>query len=351
MFDEITTEWLTDVLSQQYGRERVAVKDVTIQLVKTLSYSTVARLKVEYSNLDCSFPNDFFIKITPGSNNDAHTMHIGKSEVEFYSYVGKAMSCPPLVRCFGTAYDVDTGRSHILMEDLSSTHSQPEQDQPPSEELTVIAVEALAKAHTVWWNSTELGHTVGKLFDREMLNRFIKDLDTSVSGFIDRSGVDLTSFQHEAYRLMLKNASRIWGRLMDPTNLTVTHGDCHWWNLLYPNDLFADTVRIFDWHLWHVDLGARDLAFFLALGGYAEPRPGLEERLLKSYCNTLISNGVSNYSFGQLLVDYRWSAIRNLNIPVIFWSQGKHDTTWRSALMRATASFDRLQCLELLLDS
>jgi Ser/Thr protein kinase RdoA (MazF antagonist) len=134
---------------------------------------------------------------------------------------------------------------------------------------------------------------------------------------------------------------------MDPANLTVTHGDCHWWNFLYPNDVNEQSVRIFDWHLWHVDLGARDLAFLLALGGFAEPRPQLEDELLKCYQSTLVSNGITDYSFEQLFSDYRWSAVRNLNIPVIFWTQGKHESTWRTALTRATASYERLNCAEL----
>jgi hypothetical protein len=40
----------------------------------------------------------------------------------------------------------------------------------------------------------------------------------------------------------------------------------------------------------------------------------------------------------------RWSAIRNLNIPVIFWSQGKHESTVRDALRRAYDSYERLDC-------
>jgi len=37
-----------------------------------------------------------------------------------------------------------------------------------------------------------------------------------------------------------------------------------------------------------------------------------------------------------------------LNMPVIFWSQGEHDTTWKNAMHRAFQSFDELGCIELL---
>jgi len=242
---------------------------------------------------------------------------------------------------------METDHSHFLMEDLSETHSQPAQDHAPSESHSFLAAEALAKAHAVYWNNARLGKEVEKPFDPNSLNEFIENLERTVRTFFDRSGVTPTATQIQAYQLMLENAEKIWGRLLDPTNLTVTHGDCHWWNFLYPTDLNSGTVRIFDWHLWHLDLGARDLAFLLALGGFAEPRPELEDRFLRVYHSSLVSNGVSSYTYDQLYEDYRVSAVRNLNIPVIFWSQGKHESTWQTALLRATTAFERLNCSEL----
>jgi len=319
-------------------------------LIKVLPYSTVVRLFVEFSHSNHSIPRDIFLKSTPGSINDPYAKGIGKSEVEFYKKVAPEISCPPLVQCFEAVYDSETDHSHILMEDLSATHSQPDQGRAPFETESVMAVETLAKAHAVYWNDPRLGKEIGKLFDQNTLNKFIENVEQSVLVFLESSGIDLTATQRQAYQLMLRNADKIWGRLIDPTNLTVTHGDCHWWNFLYPKDLDSETVRIFDWHLWHIDLGARDLAFLLALGGFAEPRPEREDHLLKSYHSTLVSNGVSNYTYDQLYADYRWCAIRNLNIPAIFWSQGKHESTWQTAFSRATESFERLRCSELLLD-
>jgi hypothetical protein len=233
------------------------------------------------------------------------------------------------------------------MEDLFESHLQPEQNVTPSEDLMSLSVEALAKSHAFWWSDPRVGTEVGRLFDSEMLIDFVEKLETSVSEFFGHSGVLLTEEQKNAYELMLANADRIWGRLMDREGLTVTHGDCHWWNFLYPRDLSSDSVRIFDWHLWHVDLGARDLAFLLALGGFAEPKPEVENSLLRRYHSTLLSNGILDYSFEQLFDEYRRSAVRNLNIPVIFWSQGKHASTCNTALRRATEAFERLRCSDL----
>lgn len=319
------------------------VTAVTVILSKTLPYSKVHRLAVEYRDAayDHCFPRTLFLKLAkPGPNE---TGDIGQKEVEFYSTVAPSMSSPPVIRCFDAAFSAETGRSHVLMQDLYETHSQPPQNSSPSLDMSRLAVEALAKAHAAWWDNPKLGNGIGEFLSGDVLEKFIENLNETIPRFLKVAG--LTIEQDLAYRQMLDAAESIWGRLSRPENLTATHGDLHWWNFLFPRNEFAGNVYLFDWQLWHVDLGARDLAFLLALGGFAEPRPEIEEELLRVYHGAL---GMPNYSWEMLLDDYRWSAIRNLNVAAIFWSQGKHEDTWRTALRRAFEAYLRLKCAELI---
>ncbi len=64
-------------------------------------------------------------------------------------------------------------------------------------------------------------------------------------------------------------------RALDARALTVAHGDAHTWNFLFPRSDQGPAFLI-DWQLWHTDLGARDLAFFMALHWY----PGRRRELL-----------------------------------------------------------------------
>jgi thiamine kinase-like enzyme len=233
-----------------------------------------------------------------------------------------------------------------LLEDLTDTHFQTAQETAPDRSSSEAAVAALARIHARWWRSSEVGVSVGKVFDQSWLARFVDDLERSVDLFINEVGTDLTSDVLDALQLMVRNAENIWGRLTVREGLTVTHGDVHWWNFMFPLDP-RDVVRVIDWQLWHIDLGARDLAFLLALGGFAETRPDIEADLLHVYRETLDECGIS-LTADQLFEDYRMSAIRNLNVAVIFRGQGKHPSTWQTALSRAYASYRRLKCEELL---
>ena len=314
--------------------------DVHVISSKEFPYSTVARLALTYSQAIPLLTRNLFLKVSEADNS--------KAEVGFYLTAAQPVGTPPLIRCVGATYFPNEGRSYIVFEDLTDTHLQPGQNSRPTASQARGAVKALAKVHATWWEHEKLGKGVGKYFDDIWLGSFLESLERDVSTFVADAGDQLTIEEKRSYSMMLNAAGTIWGRLTVRGGLTVTHGDAHWWNFLYPRDEIADAVRIFDWHLWHIDLGARDLAFLLALGGFAEPRPDLETELLDDYLDELAFNGIGNYSREQLLDDYRWSAIRNLNIPVLFKAQGKHYGTWQTALRRALDSFDRLKCRELI---
>jgi hypothetical protein len=88
----------------------------------------------------------------------------------------------------------------------------------------------------------------------------------------------------------------------------------------------------------------------IALGGYSERMASMEPRLVHHYYNTLVAHDVQNYTWADCWRDYRWSALRNLNIPVIQWSQGRDERLWQSNLERAMLAYDELRLFELLGD-
>jgi hypothetical protein len=344
--DQVTPEWLTSVLARNGFLRSGKVLRVTHKLTKTLQVSIVSRFEVEYSsNPDPHAPTKLFLKQSKPSPH-LNVPDVRFSEVEFYRSIGHEMTGPPLINCFDLA--ADTHGSHILMEDLSETHFQTENPDAPAQLYSELGVKCLAEFHAYWWNHPKLGNGIGKVFDQSWLKSFTADLNVSVNRFLDFLGDDLSAVRHDIYKRMLASSDKIWGRLTDRSGLTITHGDAHWWNFLYPRDPHKEQTRIFDWQLWHIDLGARDLAFLVAGGGFAERRPEMEMKLVRLYFDTMLENGVTNYSWRDFWDDYRFSAIRNLNFAVILWSQGKHQSTWTNIMERAFASYRDLECDELI---
>ena len=334
---DVTPELLTDLLQPPTG---VRIESVRVEFERELQVSRIARLLVEHNGDPRELPHSLFLKLTgPKSPFNA-------DEVDFYLDVAAIDRSQPIPKCYHAVADVDEKRWHLLLEDLTDTHFQSAHKTAPDLATSKAAVAALARVHAQWWCAPEVGVSVGKVFDQAWLTRFVDELERSIDQFINDVGSDLTSDVIEALRLMVRNAQAIWGRLTVREGLTVTHGDVHWWNFMFPLDP-QDSVHVIDWQLWHIDLGARDLAFLLALGGFAETRPDIEADLLRVYRETLHECGVL-ITESQLFDDYRISAVRNLNVAVIFRQNGKHPSTWQTALSRAFASYERLNCKELL---
>jgi len=346
--EQLTPEYLNDVLRSYGVLDSGKVVGVSVTLTKKLTVSAVSRLALTYSaEAPDDAPRNLFLKMSVPANADNPQLN-GGQEVEFYQKIAAQMPGSPLIRCYDAVFSPETTDYHLLLEDLSDTHFQPDTPTPPWELLSRGAVETLAKLHAFWWEDPRLGREIGNLFDQDELNAFVADVEKNVTTFTDFLGDRLSPEQHRIYERLIASRFDIWGRLTESRGMTVTHGDAHWWNFLYPLDPSRDRVRIFDWQLWHVDSGPRDLAFLLALGGFADRRPASEGPLLAHYHETLIANGVTGYSREDLWRDYRWAALRNLNIPVIFWSQGRDESLWSKKLERAMAAFEDLKCSELL---
>lgn len=312
-----------------------AVTDLAIDLELETQISKLVFLTVAYSaEAPADLPRHLVVKSPHNAEN---------SEVQFYRQLAPVMETPPLVRCFASIEDTST----IVLEDLRSTHDNPSWPLPPSPTHCERAVEALAHVHAQWWESPKLGHEIGKSHSTESLTMMVQGLAANLPSFFDTFGDALTVEARNIYERVFSSALKPWLRLTDQRALTIVHGDAHTWNFLFPRSGDGPAF-LFDWQVWHVDVGARDLAFLIALHWYPSRRRELERPLLRHYHEELIAQGRTDYSFDELWLDYRRCAVRNLTIPIIFWSRGMKPEGWWHRLECAVAAYRDLECEELL---
>ena len=157
----------------------------------------------------------------------------------------------------------------------------------------------------------------------------------------------MTIESRKVFERVFSSSLKPWLRLTDQRALTIIHGDAHTWNYLFPRS-DEGVAFLIDWQLWHVDVGARDLAFLMALHWYSSRRRELERPLVRHYYEGLLAQGRNDYTFDELWLDYRLSAVRNLTIPILFWSRGMKPEGWWHRLECALAAYHDLGCDELL---
>jgi len=272
--------------------------------------------------------------------------NVGGPELVFYRELAPELSSPPIVRCLATA-PPDSEVQWLILEDLRSSHTNPAWPDRPGDKDVHEAVAVLARFHAHWWEAPTLGSTVGTLHTETSLRTMVYDIRANLPGLIDDLGEDLPVSDRMELENVFNSSLRPWLRLVDPRALTVTHGDAHTWNFIYPRS-GEGMPYIIDWQLWHLDVGARDLAFMMALHWDRSVRQKLEFQLLHRYHDELVKAGISNYSFDDLLLDYRRCVVRNLTFPIIFWSRSFPRESWRYRLDCALAAYRDLNGAELL---
>lgn len=115
----------------------------------------------------------------------------------------------------------------------------------------------------------------------------------------------------------------------------------------FPRNAGGATYLI-DWQLWHIDLGVRDVAFLLGFTSYVGGRRDNETLLLAKYRERLVALGVHDYPWDELWLDYRRCIVRNLTIPILFWSRGNPRENKARLLESALVAFEDLGCEDVL---
>jgi hypothetical protein len=341
----VTSAVLSDWLQRYGSLPNGEVEAVRIELQFETAFSRLTFLDATYSaDAPGGLPRSLVVKrfLTP-----TRAVNDRSGEAAFYLRLAPREPTPALVRCVA-AFEENEGTPEILiLEDLRATHDHPRWPLPPSVTQSRAAIEALADFHAQWWESPALGNEIGGLHTEDSLTRMVRGIGASLPAFFDAVGDALTSEARRVLERVFSSTLRPWLRIIEPRALTVVHGDAHTWNFLFPRSGNGATFLI-DWQLWHIDVGARDLAFFMALHWSPDRRRELEQTMLRSYHERIVAHHGIAYPFNELLLDYRRCVVRNLTIPILFWRRGMKPEGWWHRLEYALAAYTELECEELL---
>ena len=185
--EKFSADFLTERLRASRALPRGRVVAVHAGERRTTIVSMIAPLWVEYSSdAPAEAPTRLFLKATRG-DLDPGLHSVGEREVGFYRHAAPRMPGGPLPRCYDTEFT--EGTFHLLLEDLSETHSiitlWP---LPPSDEACERIIDTWASFHAFWWRHSSLGREVGTFLDeaalatitaeyRERYTRFARTLD------------------------------------------------------------------------------------------------------------------------------------------------------------------------------
>ena len=339
---------LTAALRKAGALDRGAVSEVTVLSARDTILSHIARLGVRYDGQSDGAPQSLILKI-PHPAFAKTLPNAGRREVAFYTKLAPKMPAQLVPQCFGGDFDEENLAWHLLLEDLTDSHEiATAWPLPPSHGQAMAIVTALACMHAAWWDHASFGETVGEWMSTEDSANLLETFAGHYGRFADLLGDRLSEAQRDLFRRFIKQWARLFQRYHSRRHVTITHGDAHTWNFLLPRASVTDTVRIFDFDQWRVNVPTSDLAYMMALQWYPETRQVLERPLLDRYYDTLVEHGVTGYSREALHRDYRLSVLWQTTAPIWQWNANIPPVIWWNNLQRVFLAVDDLGCEEFL---
>ena len=340
-----TTDGLTEALRRSGTLASGAVSDVQIDREMSTTQATLTFMRVQYSSdATPSLPARLLIKRPLKTAPYTGAL---EQEVEFYSRLSPQLSSPPALRCLACSSDMSANGTYLILQDLRDTHSDLPWPLPPGSPQCEPAIDALAVLHARWWQSPSLGTAIGTAHTADSLRLMVNGIARHLPAFCDAHRDVLTTRRRKLLEQVFSSPLLPWLRLTDARSLTIIHGDAHAGNFLFPRDAGGATYLI-DWQLWHVDLGARDVAFLLGFTSYSGGHRENEALLLARYRERLVALGVHDCLWDDLWQDYRRCIVRNLTIPIFFWTRGAPRENKARLLESALDAFEDLGCEDVL---
>jgi hypothetical protein len=299
-------------------------------------------------------------------------IRVNECEVQFYAEIAPRSPRTPTVPCYDVAWNRESGHWHVLLLDISTTHSQAPQPltsaqrkfmmpdhaadggrpRPYGDRTYESLCRAYASLHARWWNDSVINeerhcgarggpHGIAGAAPHDSIPAIQKHWSehTLPAYRKDHPGVPAAA----AWRIC-ERAIEAWPDLLirrvASGPLTLVQGDAHLGNVFFDRDASRDNLYLLDWDAYQRGIGPWDLACMLVVSHAPSIRRRVESHLLRMYHRGLLSYGVTDYSYDECLSDYRLSILACL-FPTIAWKKPVF-------LGYALAAFNDWDCSELL---
>lgn len=348
---EITTDWLTSVLTASGALHRGTVAGFELDNGRG-NWSTSARLRILYTpGAEGDLPSRLFLKMV---NTDLEDESFDDSEVTYYTRDYLGLPDAPLIRCYNAVHSAEKKRYHLLLDDVSETHTEAFNIKPTLEYGLALA-DALAVMHAHWWGAARLAEAGAPIHDAAHIRRFIGVAQPGVQHILPRFEPDLKAHWPQLIRTIFdRHPQALVDRTGDDNGFTLIHGDAGAYNILVPRQgtrpVYLIDRQPFNWSLttW---LGVYDLVYIMVLDWDPALCRQWEIPILQHYHSRLQALGVTGYSWQQLWDDYRLCAAIGVYIAVEYSRGGVLEDTvkyWLPMLQRSLTACDELDTLSLL---
>ncbi len=236
----------------------------------------------------------FVLKLSLGVWNNKKTI----AEPHFYQQMASLVKSIALPKCFFSTIHEGTGRSTLLLEDLSHLKFFNVKRQALTKNVALSALRAVAKLHAEWWKSSKLNEYdwLPALNDPSTKDALTSKYSTNWKQVSQHLKGVVSDKAHDICATLALVFPSVLDELMKGP-VTLCHGDYWLGNMLFSNDW--QTVHMIDWQSVCRGNPLIDVAFFLYFQADPALLTAIEDEALQDYHSTLVSHGVKDFTFDE----------------------------------------------------
>ena len=292
--NEISADWLADVLAEQHGVSNARLIKVDQRSIGTGQVGENVRFSLQWDTNDDALPASVvgkFPSSDPTSRAAAAATRTYEKEIGFYRDLQEsvAVRTPKL---FYLAEDLAENDFTLVMEDISPSEVG-DQIRGCGVETARVVVGAAADLHASTWGKGDAFEQLSWIDSPtpEMLEGRVGLYRATFGGFVDRYANRLSSPVIKNGEWLADNLEQVLtGHKLDRC---LVHGDFRLDNMLFGDGQVAPPVTVVDWQTATSGYGPVDLAYFLGAGLLAPDRQSHEADLFALYQQSLEARGVA----------------------------------------------------------
>jgi hypothetical protein len=335
---EVTADWLTSALRETgtISSSRVTGIDYEVIGEGVGVLGQLARFRLEYDSADPDAPATVigkFPAIAQENRDLANLFHFYEREVRFYEEIAEEVELRTPKRYY-SRFDPETSDYVLLIEDMHPARCGDQVAGCQAQQANTL-IREMAGFHATWWDHPRLPSLDWIPLGNDPINQ---SAEQAYNDCFDRF---LELFGERLPPRALAIAERFKDKIiaiehaLASSPLTIAHGDLRYDNLYFSNEGMA----VADWQIVVRARGPYDVAYFMSQSLNPDDRRESEMDILRGYHDTLLQQGVKNYSFEQCFSDYRTCAMFCLVYPVI--AGGTLDLANERGRTLAAAMLDR----------
>ncbi len=342
---DLTPKWFSKIL-------KTTVETITLQQLgeKDSVSGSIYRAKLGYTFTTHNLPESIVLKMPrPRNQRSPYLLKAYIREVKFYQKLAPHVGIPVPKLIYA---DVDTKTSDYILalEDFTDS-SNVRNKTGATKDQAYGLIKNMAKLHAKHWQDPELPQY-------KFLNNLENILEMQKTGLLTNVPTFLNRYKHfiEPEEIAFIDAlPEIFLDSVSPlldSPQTLVHNDYAMKNILMLNRSGESSFVLVDWANVSQGPGVRDLSFFIGTSVRPANRSRYEFDFLRYYWGSLREGGVSDYSYDQLVDDYRRAVVIDLARIVFFggreFNNSMYDSIVKQEIQGRTGSVKELDLHSLL---